>query len=74
MAKQRTEALYRECTASQACQTWIGFFLNFAVVLWCAVWLTLIADDEAPVWPWLAALLPPGLFLAIYSQGYAVSW
>jgi len=73
MTKHRAKALYRACSPSQAYQAWLGFFLNCALVLWCAVWLTLIAVDEAPAWPWLVALLPLGLFLADLFSGL-VHW
>src|SRR5215207_2791520 len=73
MTKHRAKALYRACSPSQAYQAWLGFFLNCALVLWCAAWLTLIAVDEAPAWPWLVALLPLGLFLADLFSGL-VHW
>jgi len=73
MTKHRAKALYRACSPSQAYQAWLGFFLNCALVLWCAAWLTLIAGNEAPAWPWLVALLPLGLFLADLFSGL-VHW
>ena len=68
------QALYRACSPSPAYQAWFGFFLNCALVLWCAAWLTLISVDEAPTWPWLVALLPLGLFLADLFSGLNPHW
>ena len=73
MGNRRAKALYRTCTVAQACQTWLGVLLNGAVVLWCALWLVFVARDQAPAWPWLVAMLVPGLFLADLFSGL-VHW
>lgn len=73
MANRRAKALYRTCSVAQAYQTWLGVLLNGVVVLWCALWLVFVARDQAPAWPWLVAMLVPGLFLADLFSGL-VHW
>ena len=73
MRDRRVKALFRTCTAAQALQAWLGVFLNGALVLWCTIWLVFVAHDHAPGWPWLLAMLLPGLFLADLFSGL-VHW
>lgn len=73
MATRKVEPLYLACDGVQTCFTWLGAFLNGALILWCSFWLVTHYAGIEVGWIYFFAAFFVGLFLTDFMSGL-VHW
>jgi ubiquitin-conjugating enzyme E2 variant len=73
MATRKVEPLYLACDNLQSWFTWLGVYLNIALISWCLFWLAARYAEIEVGWPWFVVTFFVGLFVTDFVSGL-VHW